>query len=113
MFHFYFLQVFEANLIKEGLELEHEPPMSNGLVFIKIHAPQTVLRCYAEILKLRMPMREVSLSSNMSQEDISRVLLCMANQRTLFVSHCVVVNNRIFPVYCAVIFLSSMFFFFT
>ncbi|KAJ8915650.1 hypothetical protein NQ315_003434 [Exocentrus adspersus] len=51
-------QIFETNLIKEGLELEYEPQEHNGLNFVKIHAPQEVLRRYSEILKLRMPMRE-------------------------------------------------------
>jgi hypothetical protein len=51
-------KIFEANLAKEGLELEYVPQESNGLNFVKIHAPQEVLRRYGEILKLRMPMRE-------------------------------------------------------
>lgn len=45
---------------KEGLELEYEQVETNGLHFIKIHAPKTVLRRYAEILKLRLPMKELS-----------------------------------------------------
>lgn len=53
-------ETFEKNLKKEGLELEYEEPESNGLNFIKIHAPKEVLRRYSEILKLRMPMKEVS-----------------------------------------------------
>lgn len=56
---FFHLQVFEKNLLHEGLELEYERAESNGLRFIKIHAPQEVLRRYSEILKLRMPMKEV------------------------------------------------------
>lgn len=44
---------------KEGLELEYEQVETNGLHFIKIHAPKTVLRRYAEILKLRLPMKEL------------------------------------------------------
>ncbi|XP_012270892.1 anoctamin-1 isoform X2 [Orussus abietinus] len=52
-------RVFEGNLEKEGLELEYEKPEPNGLHFIKIHAPREVLRRYSEILKLRMPMKEV------------------------------------------------------
>jgi anoctamin-1 len=55
-------KIFEANLAKEGLELEYVPQESNGLNFVKIHAPQEVLRRYGEILKLRMPMREVDIS---------------------------------------------------
>lgn len=43
---------------KEGLEIEYEPSEPNGLCFLKIHAPREVLRRYAEILKLRLPMKE-------------------------------------------------------
>lgn len=50
---------FEDNLLKEGLHLETEEAQSNGLVFVKIHAPINVLRTYAEILKLRMPMKDI------------------------------------------------------
>jgi hypothetical protein len=39
--------------------LEYEKREPNGLNFIKVHAPLEVLRRYSEILKLRMPMREV------------------------------------------------------
>lgn len=52
-------QVFEINLEKEGLELEYEQVETNGLHFIKIHAPKEVLRRYAEILKLRLPMKDL------------------------------------------------------
>ncbi|XP_018567223.1 anoctamin-5 isoform X2 [Anoplophora glabripennis] len=52
-------QIFENNLLKEGLEIEYEAQAQNGLNFIKIHAPREVLRRYSEILKLRMPMREI------------------------------------------------------
>lgn len=44
---------------KEGLELEYELAEPSGLHFIKIHAPREVLRRYAEILKLRLPMKEL------------------------------------------------------
>lgn len=44
----------------EGLKLENEPVESGStLNFIKIHAPIDVLRRFAEILKLRMPMKKV------------------------------------------------------
>lgn len=49
--------IFEENLRHEGLELETET--DGDLHFVKIHAPLEVLRRYAEILKLRMPMKEV------------------------------------------------------
>ncbi|XP_069685470.1 anoctamin-5-like isoform X2 [Periplaneta americana] len=52
-------RVFEKNLEREGLELEYEKREPNGLNFIKVHAPLEVLRRYSEILKLRMPMKEI------------------------------------------------------
>ncbi|KAJ8977505.1 hypothetical protein NQ317_017123 [Molorchus minor] len=52
-------QIFETNLLREGLQLEYESQEANGLNFIKIYAPKEVLRRYSEILKLRMPMREI------------------------------------------------------
>ena len=45
----------------EGLDLEYENEV-DGLNFIKIHAPLQVLRRYSEILKLRMPMKEVIIT---------------------------------------------------
>lgn len=54
--------IFEENLRNEGLELESEE-IDGDLFFVKIHAPLEVLRRYSEILKLRMPMKEVSMST--------------------------------------------------
>jgi hypothetical protein len=50
-------EVFERRLQEEGLILEREQNLS--LHFVKIHAPVEVLGRYAEILKLRMPMKKV------------------------------------------------------
>ncbi|XP_055849456.1 anoctamin-1 isoform X2 [Episyrphus balteatus] len=52
-------RVFEENLINQGLELETEYKSKEQICFIKIHAPLEVLQRYAEILKLRMPMKEI------------------------------------------------------
>lgn len=51
---------FEKNLQLEGLQLENE--VVDNIRFVKIHATNEVLRRYAEILKLRMPMKEVGVS---------------------------------------------------
>lgn len=51
--------VYEESLIHEGLELEREI-VDEEIHFVKVHAPLEVLRRYAEILKLRLPMKEVS-----------------------------------------------------
>lgn len=50
-------EIFEDNLVNEGLELERETV--EQIHFTKIHTPIEVLRRYCEILKLRMPMKEV------------------------------------------------------
>lgn len=50
-------KVFENNLEREGLELEREQTGKHH--FVKIHAPHEVLCRYCEIMKLRMPMKEV------------------------------------------------------
>ncbi|KAG5872235.1 hypothetical protein JTB14_002995 [Gonioctena quinquepunctata] len=60
-------QTFEMNLLKEGLEIEYEPQELNGLNFVKIHAPKEVLRRYSEILKLRMPMKEIPVLRQVSR----------------------------------------------
>jgi hypothetical protein len=49
-----------SNSFLIGLELEYEERELNGLNFIKLHATLEVLRRYSEILKLRMPMKEVT-----------------------------------------------------
>ncbi|EDW38547.1 GL11957 [Drosophila persimilis] len=52
-------RVFEANLVSQGLEVETS--QKDQICFVKIHAPLEVLRRYAEILKLRMPMKEINV----------------------------------------------------
>ncbi|XP_021954062.1 anoctamin-1 isoform X3 [Folsomia candida] len=52
-------RVFERNLEEDGLKLERERLEACNLNFVKIHAPIEVLRRYAEILKLRMPMKQL------------------------------------------------------
>lgn len=52
--------IFEDNLENEGLELERDS--IDQFHFTKVHTPIEVLRRYAEILKLRMPMKEVILT---------------------------------------------------
>lgn len=65
--------VFERNLLDEGLELETEgADTGSALTFIKIHAPLEVLRRYSEILKLRMPMKEVRIDDCVC----SKVMVC-------------------------------------
>jgi len=60
---------FEGNLVKEGLHLDTLPEEKSGLNFIKIHAPDSVLKRYAEILKLRLPMKKFDHISEIKVED--------------------------------------------
>jgi len=54
-------EIFENNLENEGLDIERdECGPGNGLKFLKIHAPLEVLQRYAEILKIRMPLKKFS-----------------------------------------------------
>ena len=58
-------ETFEKNLRNEGLLLENEKApegCANGMNFVKITAPPEVLERYAEILKLRLPMKKVSIT---------------------------------------------------
>ncbi|KAM7350401.1 anoctamin-3-like [Cochliomyia hominivorax] len=49
--------IFERNLANEGLQLE--PDFEQCIHFIKIHAPTDVLYRYAEVLKIKMPMKKL------------------------------------------------------
>ncbi|XP_025099649.1 LOW QUALITY PROTEIN: anoctamin-1-like [Pomacea canaliculata] len=50
-------ELFENNLKQEGLELEYDKK-GDEIHYAKIHAPYEVLRRYADILKLRLPMKQ-------------------------------------------------------
>ncbi|XP_074659830.1 anoctamin-4-like [Tubulanus polymorphus] len=52
-------QTFEENLRKEGLKLEYWRVEGKLQHFVKIHAPWEVLSRYAEIMKIRMPMKDI------------------------------------------------------
>lgn len=50
-------ETFEKRLEAVGLELEKEE--NQRIHFVKIHVPKEVLCQYSEILKLRLPIKEV------------------------------------------------------
>ena len=61
-------ETFERNLTNEGLILTtvNSPEgCATGMNFVKITAPTEVLERYAEILKLRLPMKKVSFNTNL------------------------------------------------
>ncbi|NXS00269.1 ANO5 protein, partial [Oxylabes madagascariensis] len=57
---------FESNLQKAGLELETEDKKESEdgkIFFVKIHAPWEVLITYAEVLNIKVPIRENDIPS--------------------------------------------------
>ncbi|KAM6459351.1 anoctamin-5 isoform 2-T2 [Liasis olivaceus] len=58
-------RTFENNLVKAGLELETEDKKEseNGKTyFVKIHAPWEILITYAEVLNIKVPIKENDIS---------------------------------------------------
>ncbi|KAK2172730.1 hypothetical protein NP493_931g00039 [Ridgeia piscesae] len=51
-------KVFEENLTKEGLEIEHDIKVGRGVQYTKVHASWEVLSRYAELMHLHMPIKE-------------------------------------------------------
>jgi anoctamin-1 len=60
---------FEENLTDEGLEFEHTKGTETGLKFVKVHAPWEVLLRYAEVMKLKMPMKQIETSWRLVFDD--------------------------------------------
>lgn len=51
-------RVFESNLAEEGIEIEYTND-SIDKTYVKLHAPWELLARYAEIMKLKMPMKTI------------------------------------------------------
>ncbi|XP_044002725.1 anoctamin-5-like [Aphidius gifuensis] len=92
-----FRKIFEKNLENEGLQLEYEDVEPNGLRFIKIHAPKTVLRCYSAILKLRLPMKELIKNNETTTTQSSNVLIQEVNSWINNIMKYFYVDQNIFP----------------
>ncbi|XP_066141402.1 anoctamin-4 isoform X2 [Euwallacea fornicatus] len=88
-------RIFEKNLVEEGLELEYEPVENHKLYFIKIHTPREVLRRYSEILKLRMPMKEIPAFRQVSRR--TNFLLKEVNDRWEKIREWIFVDKEKFP----------------
>ncbi|XP_067639547.1 anoctamin-6 isoform X6 [Eurosta solidaginis] len=69
-------EIFETNLIKEGLHLERDN--TQRIHFIKIHAPLDVLCRYAEILKIKLPMKKIP-GQELIKEDDFRIKDCLTS----------------------------------
>uniref|UniRef100_A0A673AEM2 Anoctamin n=1 Tax=Sphaeramia orbicularis TaxID=375764 RepID=A0A673AEM2_9TELE len=52
---------FEAGLVEAGLQLEREKERSNGLGFIRLHIPWSILSREAELQKIKVPVKKVSV----------------------------------------------------
>ncbi|NXK30214.1 ANO6 protein, partial [Piprites chloris] len=51
-------QVYESNLINNGLQLEAtRSVLDEKLIFVKVHAPWEVLCTYAEVMHIKMPLQ--------------------------------------------------------
>lgn len=62
-------EIFENNLLADGLELEVEK--TQKIHFVKIHAPTEVLCRYCEILKVKLPIKKVyTENAEADQEEI-------------------------------------------
>uniref|UniRef100_A0A1A9X1M3 Anoctamin n=1 Tax=Glossina brevipalpis TaxID=37001 RepID=A0A1A9X1M3_9MUSC len=88
-------RVYEGNLEMEGLEIERTFKEKEQIYFVKIHAPLEVLRRYAEILKLRMPMKEIPGMSVVNRSTKS-VFSSLKGVVTFFMKH-IYVDERYFP----------------
>ncbi|XP_075145749.1 anoctamin 1 [Haematobia irritans] len=88
-------QTFEANLMTEGLEIETVCKEREQIYFVKIHAPLEVLRRYAEILKLRMPMKEIPGISVMNRSTTS--IFSSLRGIIKFFMRYIYVNEKYFP----------------
>ncbi|XP_053969890.1 anoctamin-5 isoform X2 [Anastrepha ludens] len=86
---------FEANLLENGLQMEVDYKEQQQIHFVKVHAPLDVLRCYAEILKLRMPMKEIPGMSAVNRSTRS-VLSSLKGVVQFFMRH-IYVDERFFP----------------
>ncbi|KAK2842380.1 hypothetical protein Q5P01_012580 [Channa striata] len=69
-------KVYEANLVKVGLELETEDKSESEdgkTYFVKIHAPWEVLATYADVLKIKVPFKvnDIPVKSEMPMNWLS------------------------------------------
>lgn len=95
-------KIFEKNLIKEGLQLEHnenENYDKYGLNFTKIHADKEVCKRYSEVLRLRMPMKPIEECCRMqpSNSASSKVLGFFNTPWNMFMNTFFYPNEVLFP----------------
>ncbi|XP_070139014.1 anoctamin-6 isoform X2 [Drosophila bipectinata] len=87
-------EIFETNLRREGLQLEHNKVQR--VHFIKIHAPAELLYRYAEILKIKVPLKPIPGEDQIFAESAHEFKSCFTRMcRSLFSS--VQLNTALFP----------------
>ncbi|XP_073989363.1 anoctamin-1-like isoform X2 [Rhodnius prolixus] len=86
-------EAFEKRLEEEGLLLERDS--MDRLHVVKLHAPVEVLKRYCEILKLRMPMKEVPGQEELFRSDYD----IMTEVKSFFskLMSCVRLDTSVFP----------------
>ncbi|KAH8397905.1 hypothetical protein KR222_006049, partial [Zaprionus bogoriensis] len=85
---------FEANLTREGVQLEYYK--EQWVHFVKLHAPPEVLYRYAEILKIKMPLKPIPGQEQIIADTTYEFKTCFSRLcRRLFSS--VQLNTEIFP----------------
>lgn len=60
-------EIFEKNLQEEGLELEYDKS-DDEIHYCKVHAPWEVLTRYAEILKMKMKMKQTFMAEKIQKK---------------------------------------------
>lgn len=65
-------EIFENNLLADGLELEVEK--TQKIHFVKIHAPTEVLCRYCEILKVKMPIKRVYAENGEAEQEEIKIM---------------------------------------
>ncbi|XP_067614286.1 anoctamin-1 isoform X2 [Eurosta solidaginis] len=86
---------FESNLAENGLHMELDYKEEQQIHFVKIHAPLDVLRRYAEILKLRMPMKEIPGMSAVNRS--TRSMFSSLKSVVQFFLRNIFVDEKYFP----------------
>ncbi|XP_064556786.1 anoctamin-1 isoform X1 [Drosophila montana] len=86
-------RIFEANLMNEGIQLEYYK--EQWVHFVKLHAPVEVLYRYAEILKIKMPLKIIPGQEQIIADTTPDFRTVNRICRSLFSS--VQLNTELFP----------------
>ncbi|XP_014247440.1 anoctamin-5 isoform X2 [Cimex lectularius] len=87
-------EAFENHLQEEGLEVEKE--ITDRLHIVKLHAPIEVLKRYCEILKVRMPMREIPGQEELFRTQYDTIMTEVKSFLARLLS-CVRLDASVFP----------------